>query len=140
MTTTSRRAILAGAAALATVPAVAVSPTLDPIFAAIERHRDTFIQHAKASSAQAEEPDFGPEHRPDQHAAIQAAASEARSLRSPRNTSVPRPLKRSTFSGFEWSLASVLRALPCSARRRQISPPSIPVAPTIKFMADLAFI
>jgi hypothetical protein len=39
----------------------------------------------------------------------------------------------------ELSLTSALTALPCSARRRQISPPSIPVAPTIKYMADLAF-
>jgi hypothetical protein len=42
--TTSRRAILAGAAALATAPALAASPNTDPIFALIEAHKIAFME------------------------------------------------------------------------------------------------
>jgi hypothetical protein len=49
-TTTSRRAILAGAAALPalTVSPVALAATPDPIFAAIERHKDIFRSSLEA--------------------------------------------------------------------------------------------
>ena len=47
--TTSRRAILAGAASLATVPALAKGISApDPIFAAIERHRAAYIAHGQS--------------------------------------------------------------------------------------------
>jgi len=53
MSTTSRRAILAGAATLPAlaVPAVAGSLTPDPIFAAIERHRAAYEEHGRVLEA-----------------------------------------------------------------------------------------
>src|SRR3989441_4083989 len=63
-----------------------------------------------------------------------AAASDARFLRSPWTISAPWLWSRWTLAGSDVSRASARTDCPRSLRRRQISPPSRPVAPTTRII------
>ena len=78
-TTTSRRAVLAGAAAIPalSLPAVAAVATPDPVFAAIERHKAAALLAMQKSMVQSDTPDFGPEHDPEVHARVQEEQGSA---------------------------------------------------------------
>ena len=79
-TTTSRRAILAGAAALpalAAPDALAATLTPDPIFAAIETHKATFMRRMETGAALSRIRDFGPDDREAEHATADDMAREA---------------------------------------------------------------
>src|SRR5207237_3046297 len=68
-----------------------------------------------------------------------ASSRDRRSFRSPGTRSAPMLRKCPTFSGSDVSLTNALTGFPRSASRLQIWLPKLPVAPTIKFMQDLAF-
>jgi hypothetical protein len=98
-TVTSRRAILAGAAALATVPALATSSSTDPIFAAIEQHKIAFHASQTANCIQSSTVDaeWSPEYDPivcktvDETAAVahEAAEEAAYALTTIQPTTIP---------------------------------------------------
>src|ERR1051326_7992607 len=63
-----------------------------------------------------------------------AAVSDSLSFRSPRTSSAPRLFRRVAVSGLAVARTSALTGLRRSPSRRQISPPSMPVAPTTRFI------
>src|SRR6266480_6547316 len=63
----------------------------------------------------------------------QAASREGRSFRSPRAISTLRLSSCATLICSDVGLTSALTGLPSAASKRQISLPSKPVAPTIRF-------
>jgi hypothetical protein len=66
----------------------------------------------------------------------QAVSSEARSRRSPSITVAPRRLRFATFVTSDEARTSALTGLPDAAIKRQISVPTMPVAPTTRFMGS----
>jgi hypothetical protein len=81
MSSTSRRAVLIGAAALTVTPATAIaagtSGEPDPIFAAIERHRRAFPLKMQAMRAVGNEPDNGPRVNQERLAKLKSAENAA---------------------------------------------------------------
>jgi hypothetical protein len=76
---TTRRAVLAGAAALPvlSLPAIAIPAQVDPVFAAIERHRQADAAHARSclGEPRSHEPEFAEWERVEEfscHAAHEA--------------------------------------------------------------------
>src|SRR5947207_65448 len=67
-------------------------------------------------------------------ASTHARSSESGSVRSPSTTSAPYDRSRSTLPGSDVERTSARSGRPLSASSRQISPPSIPVAPTTRFI------
>ena|SRR3974390_2748104 len=80
-TMTSRRAILAGAAAIPVTALASSTPALskepDPIFVAIERHRVRFHRRMETGELSSRTPDFGPEASKPENIAIHEAADKA---------------------------------------------------------------
>src|SRR5512136_771218 len=64
----------------------------------------------------------------------QAALNDAPSRRSPSATVAPRLLSFSTLAGSDVARTKALTGLPAALSSRQTSVPTIPVAPTTRFM------